>query len=254
MKKIIIGNWKLNLDHLQGIQLLQKINYSLLKDVEENIDIVLAPSHTSLRSLQTVISTDKLKIKLSSQDVSMYKEGAYTGEVSSTQLEKLDISYSIIGHSERRTLLNENDEIINQKLKRLLEQRIIPIFCFGEPIENRENNTYLEFIQEQLNEGLKSIRKDNMNEIIFAYEPIWAIGTGQVATIENIIEVLDFTKNLISSKSFYDQEKSRFIYGGSVSPDNSEEILNLNIVDGALVGGASLDSDKFVKIVNSIKL
>ncbi len=219
MKKIIIGNWKLNLDHLQGIQLLQKINYSLPKDVEENIDIVLAPSHTSLRSLQTVISTDKLKIKLSSQDVSMYKEGAYTGEVSSTQLEKLDISYSIIGHSERRTLLNENDEIINQKLKRLLEQRITPIF-----------------------------------EIIFAYEPIWAIGTGQVATIENIIEVLDFTKNLISSKSFYDQEKSRFIYGGSVSPDNSEEILNLNIVDGALVGGASLDSDKFVKIVNSIKL
>ena len=139
-------------------------------------------------------------------------------------------------------------------LKRLLEQRITPIFCFGEPIENRENNTYLEFIQEQLNEGLKGIRKDNMNEIIFAYEPIWAIGTGQVATIENIIEVLDFTKNLISSKSFYDQEKSRFIYGGSVSPDNSEEILNLNIVDGALVGGASLDSDKFVKIVNSIKL
>jgi len=254
MKKIIIGNWKLNLDHLQGIQLLQKINYSLPKVVEENIDIVLAPSHTSLRSLQTVISTDKLKIKLSSQDVSMYKEGAYTGEVSSTQLEKLDISYSIIGHSERRTLLNENDEIINQKLKRLLEQRITPIFCFGEPIENRENNTYLEFIQEQLNEGLKGIRKDNMNEIIFAYEPIWAIGTGQVATIENIIEVLDFTKNLISSKSFYDQEKSRFIYGGSVSPDNSEEILNLNIVDGALVGGASLDSDKFVKIVNSIKL
>jgi len=184
----------------------------------------------------------------------MYKEGAYTGEVSSTQVEKLDISYSIIGHSERRTLLNENDEIINQKLKRLLEQRITPIFCFGESIENRENNTYLEFIQEQLNEGLKGIRKDNMNEIIFAYEPIWAIGTGQVATIENIIEVLDFTKNLISSKSFYDQEKSRFIYGGSVSPDNSEEILNLNIVDGALVGGASLDSDKFVKIVNSIKL
>ncbi len=220
MKKIIIGNWKLNLDHLQGIQLLQKINYSLPKDVEENIDIVLAPSHTSLRSLQTVISTDKLKIKLSSQDVSMYKEGAYTGEVSSTQLEKLE------------------------KLKRLLEQRIPPVFCFGEPIENRENNTYLEFIQEQLNEGLKGIRKDNMNEIIFAYEPIWAIGTGQVATIENIIEVLDFTKNLISSKSFYDQEKSRFIYGGSVSPDNSEEILNLNIVDGALVGGASLDSDK----------
>ena len=254
MKKIIIGNWKLNLDHLQGIQLLQKINYSLPKDVEENIDIVLAPSHTSLRSLQTLISTDKLKIKLSSQDVSMFKEGPYTGEVSSTQLEKLDISYSIIGHSERRTLLNENDEIVNLKLRRLQENKIIPIFCFGEPIANRENNTHLEFIRDQLNEGLKGIRKDNVNEIIFAYEPIWAIGTGKVATIENIVEVLDFTKNLISSKSLYEQEKSRFIYGGSVSPDNSEEILNINIVDGALVGGASLDSDKFVKIINSLKL
>ena len=106
MKKIIIGNWKLNLDHLQGIQLLQKINYSLPKNVEENIDIVLAPSHTSLRSLQTVISADKLKIKLSSQDVSMFKEGAYTGEVSSTQLKKLDISYSIVGHSERLSLIH----------------------------------------------------------------------------------------------------------------------------------------------------
>ena len=254
MKKIIIGNWKLNLDHLQSIQLLQKINYSLPKDVEENIEIVLAPSHTSLRSLQTVIATDNLKMKLSSQDVSMFKEGAYTGEVSSAQLNKLDISYSIIGHSERRTLFNENNEIVNLKLKRLQEQDITPIFCFGEPIENRENNTHLDFIQNQLIEGLKGIRKDNVNEIIFAYEPIWAIGTGQVATIENIVEVLDFTRNLISSKSFYEQEKSRFIYGGSVSPDNSDEILNLNIVDGALVGGASLDTEKFVKIIKSIQL
>ena len=244
----------MNLDHLQSIQLLQKINYSLPKDVEENIEIVLAPSHTSLRSLQTVISTDNLKMKLSSQDVSMFKEGAYTGEVSSVQLKKLDISYSIIGHSERRTLFNENDEIVNLKLKRLQEQDITPIFCFGEPVENRENNTHLDFIQNQLNEGLKGIRKDNVNEIIFAYEPIWAIGTGQVATIENIVEVLDFTRNLISSKSFYEQEKLRFIYGGSVSPDNSDEILNLNIVDGALVGGASLDSEKFVKIIKSIQL
>ena len=129
--------WKLEAESwsFTRYSVIAKINYSLPKNVEENIDIVLAPSHTSLRSLQTVISADKLKIKLSSQDVSMFKEGAYTGEVSSTQLKKLDISYSIVGHSERRTLLNENDEIINQKLKRLQEQNITPIFCFGEPIE-----------------------------------------------------------------------------------------------------------------------
>ena len=160
----------------------------------------------------------------------------------------LKISLELINPSQNSRIL------LNQKLKRLQEQNITPIFCFGEPIENRENNTYLEFIQNQLNEGLMGIRKDNVNEIIFAYEPIWAIGTGQVATIENIVEVLDFTKKLISSKSFYEEEKLRFIYGGSVSPDNSEEVLNLNIIDGALVGGASLDSDKFVKIINSVKL
>ena len=127
MKKIVIGNWKLNLDHLQGIQLLQKINYSIEKDTEEKVDIVLAPSHTSLRSLQTVISSDNLKIKLSSQDISQYSEGAYTGEVSNLQLEKLNISYSIIGHSERREYFNENNEIVNLKINQALDKSITPI-------------------------------------------------------------------------------------------------------------------------------
>ena len=127
MKKIIIGNWKLNLDHLQGIQLLQKINYSLEKDVEDKIEIVLAPSYTSLRSLQTVISTDNLKINLSSQDVSIYDEGAYTGEVSAFQLKKLNIDYAIVGHSERRLHFNETDSHINIKIHKILDKDIIPI-------------------------------------------------------------------------------------------------------------------------------
>ena len=160
MKKIIIGNWKLNLDHLQGIQLLQKINYSLDKDIEEKIDIVLSPSHTSLRSLQTVISTDNLKIKISSQDVSTYSDGAFTGEVSAIQLKKLDIDYSIIGHSERRLHFNETDNDVNIKLTRLLENEIIPILCFGESLEQRSEGSYLEFIKNQINEGLKGVEKD----------------------------------------------------------------------------------------------
>ncbi len=129
MKKIIIGNWKLNLDHLEAIQLLQKINYSLPEDIEENIEIVLSPSFTSLRSLQTVISSDKLKIKLSSQNVSQYSSGAYTGEISAAQLKKLDIEYAIVGHSERRTLFNEVDSVINHKVNRLIDSEIVPIFC-----------------------------------------------------------------------------------------------------------------------------
>tara|TARA_B100001758_G_scaffold31329_1_gene22558 strand:+ start:1232 stop:1996 length:765 start_codon:yes stop_codon:yes gene_type:complete len=254
MKKIIIGNWKLNLDHLEAIQLLQKINYSLPEDIEENIEIVLSPSFTSLRSLQTVISSDKLKIKLSSQNVSQYTSGAYTGEISAAQLKKLDIEYAIVGHSERRTLFNEVDSVINDKVNRLIDSEIVPIFCFGESIDERKSGTYLNFIENQINEGLKGLRKDKVKKLVVAYEPIWAIGTGEVASLENIVEVLDYVKNIINKKPFFNDDNIKFIYGGSVSPDNAEDILNSKIVDGALVGGASLDVNKFLDIIKAVEL
>ena len=254
MKKIIIGNWKLNLDHLEAIQLLQKINYSLPEDIEENIEIVLSPSFTSLRSLQTVISSDKLKIKLSSQNVSQYTSGAYTGEISASQLKKLDIEYAIVGHSERRTLFNEVDSVINDKVNRLIDSEIVPIFCFGESIDERKSGTYLNFLENQINEGLKGLRKDKVKKLVVAYEPIWAIGTGEVASLENIVEVLDYVKNIINKKPFFNDDNIKFIYGGSVSPDNAEDILNSKIVDGALVGGASLDVNKFLDIIKAVEL
>ena len=254
MKKIIIGNWKLNLDHLEAIQLLQKINYSLPEDIEENIEIVLSPSFTSLRSLQTVISSDKLKIKLSSQNVSQYSSGAYTGEISAAQLKKLDIEYAIVGHSERRTLFNEVDSVINDKINRLIDSEIVPIFCFGESLDERKSGTYLNFIENQINEGLKGLRKDKVKKLVVAYEPIWAIGTGEVASLENIVEVLDYVKNIINKKPFFNDDNIKFIYGGSVSPDNAEDILNSKIVDGALVGGASLDPNKFLDIIKAVEL
>ena len=254
MKKIIIGNWKLNLDHLEAIQLLQKINYSLPEDIEENIEIVLSPSFTSLRSLQTVISSDKLKIKLSSQNVSQYSSGAYTGEISAAQLKKLDIEYAIVGHSERRTLFNEVDSVINDKVNRLIDSEIVPIFCFGESIDERKSGTYLNFLENQINEGLKGLRKDKVKKLVVAYEPIWAIGTGEVASLENIVEVLDYVKNIINKKPFFNDDNIKFIYGGSVSPDNAEDILNSKIVDGALVGGASLDVNKFLDIIKAVEL
>jgi len=254
MKKIIIGNWKLNLDHLEAIQLLQKINYSLPKNIEDKIEIVLSPSFTSIRSLQTVISSDKLKIKLSSQNVSQFASGAYTGEVSASQLKKLEIDYAIVGHSERRTLFNEVDSEINIKVNKLIDSDIVPIFCFGESTEERKNGSYLTFIENQINEGLKGLRKDKVRKLIVAYEPIWAIGTGEVASLENIVEVLDYVKNIISKKPFFNNDIIKFIYGGSVSPDNAKSILNSRIVDGALVGGASLDAIKFVDIIKAVEL
>jgi len=254
MKKIIIGNWKLNLDHLEAIQLLQKINYSLPKNIEDKIEIVLSPSFTSIRSLQTVISSDKLKIKLSSQNVSQFASGAFTGEVSASQLKKLEIDYAIVGHSERRTLFNEVDSEINIKVNKLIDSDIVPIFCFGESMEERKNGSYLTFIENQINEGLKGLRKDKVKKLIVAYEPIWAIGTGEVASLEDIVEVLDYVKNIISKKPFFNNDIIKFIYGGSVSPDNAKSILNLSIVDGALVGGASLDAIKFVDIIKAVEL
>ena len=254
MKKIIIGNWKLNLDHLEAIQLLQKINYTLPKNIEDQIEIVLSPSFTSIRSLQTVISSDKLKIKLSSQNVSQFASGAYTGEVSASQLKKLEIDYAIVGHSERRTLFNEVDSEINIKVNKLIDSDIVPIFCFGESTEERKNGSYLTFIENQINEGLKGLRKDKVRKLIVAYEPIWAIGTGEVASLEDIVEVLDYVKNIISKKPFFNNDILKFIYGGSVSPDNAKSILNSRIVDGALVGGASLDATKFVDIIKAVEL
>ena len=254
MKKIIIGNWKLNLDHLEAIQLFQKLNYSLNTDIDEKISIVVAPSHTSLRSIQTIIDADKLNIFLSSQDVSMFNDGAYTGEVSAHQLGKLNISYCIVGHSERRQHFNETDEIINVKVNNLINKEITPIICFGESNDQRTDGNYMDFLINQIENSTKGLRKDKVDEIIFAYEPIWAIGTGQNASLQDIVEVISKVKEFISKKSFFNEEKIKFIYGGSVSPDNSYEILNSKIIDGALVGGASLDVDKFIKIIESVDL
>ena len=254
MKKIIIGNWKLNLDHLEAIQLIQKLNYSLNTDIDEKITIVVAPSHTSLRSIQTIIDADKLNIFLSSQDVSMFNDGAYTGEVSAHQLAKLNISYCIVGHSERRQHFNETDEIINVKVNNLINKDITPIICFGESNDQRTDGNYMDFLINQIENSTKGLRKDKVDEIIFAYEPIWAIGTGQNASLQDIVEVISKVKEFISKKSFFKEEKIKFIYGGSVSPDNSNEILNSKIIDGALVGGASLDVDKFIKIIESVDL
>jgi len=254
MKKIIIGNWKLNLDHLEAIQLFQKLNYSLNTDIDEKISIVVAPSHTSLRSIQTIIDADKLNIFLSSQDVSMFNDGAYTGEVSAHQLAKLNISYCIVGHSERRQHFNETDEFVNVKVNNLINKEITPIICFGESNDQRADGNYMEFLINQIENSTKGLRKDKVDEIIFAYEPIWAIGTGQNASLQDIVEVISKVKEFISKKSFFNEEKIKFIYGGSVSPDNSNEILNSKIIDGALVGGASLDVDKFIKIIESVDL
>ena len=248
MQKLVIGNWKLNFDHFQAISHLQKINYSLTDRIFNNIDLVVAPSHTLLRSIQTVIDTDNLKISCAAQDVSKFEEGSYTGEVGAFQLNKLNISWSIIGHSERRIKFNETDLDINTKLKNLLKNKINPIICIGENLQERNQNLHLEKCLEQVREIFKGIRKDNLGKVAIAYEPIWAVGTGDVAKPEDVDEILKEIRKYLQEKS-YELDKFRFIYGGSVNPKNVKDfILNKNI-EGFLVGGASLSVDDFVKII-----
>ena len=248
MKKIIIGNWKMNLDHLQAIQLLQKINYSLSENIHEDIDIVVAPSHTSLRSVQTVIDTDNLSIQSSAQDVSEYNLGSYTGETSSLQLNKLNIDYCILGHSERRSLFLETDEVINTKLKNLLKINITPIICIGETEEDRNQSIQIDKCLSQIRRIFKGVRKDAINECIIAYEPIWAIGTGIVAQPENASEILEEVKKYLLNNNFL-IEKFRFVYGGSVTKSNAKDLMNEESINGLLVGGASLDPDEFIDII-----
>ena len=248
MKKLVIGNWKLNLDHLEAIQLLQKVNYSLPEKIFDEVDIVIAPSHTSLRSVQTVIDTDRLSIQTSSQDVSQYDTGPYTGEISSLQLHKLNIGWSIIGHSERRQFFSETNEIVNNKLKNLLKSEIKPIVCIGESEEERTSKKQLEICLNQVKEIFKGIRKDSISDIAIAYEPVWAIGTGYVAKPEDAEEILGEVKHFIGENSF-NVDNFRFLYGGSVNAENAKELINTQYIDGFLVGGSSLDAKEFVNII-----
>jgi len=251
MKKIIIGNWKLNLDHLEAIQLLQKLNYTIEEGKEEEIDIVVSPSHTSLRSIQTIIDTDKLNIQLSAQDVSQFSGGAYTGEVSSHQLNKLNVSYCIVGHSERRTIFKEDNELIEKKLNNCLDNINSVILCIGESLKQKEQNQTFEVIKKQLS----ILPKELMNkELIIAYEPVWAIGTGMVASKEYIKDVLSYINNLI--KELYSNENDSNIslfYGGSVDENTVEELSTIPLLDGFLIGSASADFGKFKNILNKMR-
>ena len=248
MKSFIIGNWKLHLDHLQAIQLLQKINYSLPENVYDDLNVIIAASHTSLRSVQTVIDADNLLIKSAAQDVSQYDLGSYTGETSSLQLSKLKIDYCIIGHSERRILFQETDDLINSKLKNLLKQNIKPIVCIGEKVEDRSNNLQIDKCISQIKDVFKGVRKDSINEVVIAYEPIWAIGTGDVAQPEDASEILYEVKQYFYDNRF-DITKFSFVYGGSVTKQNAKGLMNEQAVNGLLVGGASLNSNEFIDII-----
>jgi triosephosphate isomerase len=248
-RPLIAGNWKMNLNHLEAIAVTQKLAYSLEERDFDAIDVAIFPPFTDLRSVQTLVDGDRLRISYGAQDVSPEKSGAFTGDISASMLKKLDCTYVIVGHSERRAIHGESDELLNRKLRAVLNSEMHPIFCIGEALEIRESGQHVSYVVDQLRNGLKGLHKPDLKKIIFAYEPVWAIGTGKTATPEDAQEVCAaIRKELIKIGSEEISQNARILYGGSVKSANIVEIMKQADVDGALVGGASLEPEEFARI------
>lgn len=248
-KPLIAGNWKMNLNHLEAIAVTQKLAYSLEDKDYDAVEIVVIPPFTDIRSVQTLVDGDRLRLLYGAQDLSTAESGAYTGEISGAMLNKLGCTYVLVGHSERRVNHNEDDAKINKKIKAALANELKPILCIGEELTSREAGNHISFVLEQLRNGLKGFHKPDLKKIVIAYEPVWAIGTGKTATPEDAQEVCSAIR-IELSKIGSDEiaDNCRILYGGSVKSINTLDIMKEADVDGALVGGASLDPEEFARI------
>ncbi|MBR7673273.1 triose-phosphate isomerase [Streptomyces daliensis] len=244
------GNWKMNLNHLEAIAHVQKLAFALTDKDYAAVEVAVLPPFTDLRSVQTLVDGDKLKIKYGAQDVSAHDSGAYTGEVSGPMLAKLNCSYVAIGHSERRQYHGEDEPLVNAKVKAAFRHDVTPILCVGEELEVREAGNHVAHTLAQVDGALKDIPGEQAETIVIAYEPVWAIGTGKTCGAEDAQEVCGAIRARLAE--LYSQEladKVRIQYGGSVKSGNVAQIMAQPDIDGALVGGAALDTDEFVKIV-----
>lgn len=249
-KPLIAGNWKMNMNHLEAIALVQKIAYSLNAKDTDAVEVAVMPPFTDIRSVQTLIDADNYAIAFGGQDCSEHEAGAYTGEVSAAMLAKLGCTYVIVGHSERRQYHGETNADVNVKAKRVLLHNMTPIVCVGEGLDIREIGNQVTYNVNELRESLAGISADEAKSLVIAYEPVWAIGTGLNATPEQAGEVHDYLRGLLAG--LYTESVAagvRIQYGGSVKPDNVGRLMAVENVDGALVGGASLTPEKFLPII-----
>lgn len=248
-KPLIAGNWKMNLNHLEAIAVTQKLAYSLEDRDFDAVDVAVIPPFTDIRSVQTLVDGDRLKLSYGAQDVSPEKSGAYTGDISASMLKKLDCAYVLVGHSERRAIHNEDNQLINKKMRAVLDNEMTPIFCIGEELAIRESGSHVAHVLTQVREGLQGFHKPDLKKIVFAYEPVWAIGTGKTATPEDAQEVCQaIREELVKIGSEEIAANAKILYGGSVKSANIVDIMKQPDVDGALVGGASLDPEEFARI------
>lgn len=246
---ILAGNWKMHLDHLEAIQLVQQLVYHLETVDFDKSEIVVIPPFTSLRSVQTLIEGDRLLIKHGAQNCHWEDKGAVTGEISPPMLAKLRCSYVIVGHSERRQLFGETDEIVNRKAKAVFANGMVPIVCVGETLEQRDAGQAQAVVEAQVRGSLAGFTKDQAAEVVVAYEPVWAIGTGKTATSEDANDMCGHVRRTIAAlHGDKAADAVRIQYGGSVKPGNVVDLMRQPEIDGALVGGASLDAEDFAVI------
>ncbi|MCG7438007.1 triose-phosphate isomerase [Corynebacterium freneyi] len=248
-KPLIAGNWKMNLNHLEAIGVVQKLAFALPKEYYDKVDVAVIPPFTDIRSVQTLVEGDKLAVTYGAQDVSVHESGAYTGEISASMLAKLGCRWVVVGHSERREMHNEDNELVAKKAKAALKASMSPIVCVGEPLEVREEQKHVEYVVEQVKGSLEGLTEADLAKVVIAYEPVWAIGTGKVASSADAQEVCKAIRETVAELGGEQLAKEmRILYGGSVKAENVADIVGQPDVDGGLVGGASLDGEAFAKL------
>ena len=245
---LMAGNWKANLNHHEAVVLIQKLAWTLSDKRHDyaRVEVVVCPPYTDLRSVQTLVDGDRLKIKYGAQDVSVHDEGAYTGEITTGMLTKLGCSYVVVGHSERREHHDEDDALVNAKARKAVAAGIVPIVCVGEGLEVRQAGEQVAYTVGQIDGSLAGFTDEQVADLVIAYEPVWAIGTGEVATPEDAQEVCAAIRARVEDVHGHDTAAAtRILYGGSVKAANVAGIMQQPDVDGCLVGGASLQVDEF---------
>lgn len=249
-RDLIIGNWKMNATHLEAIQMVQKLHYRLEQSDHQRVEVVVAPPFTALRSVQTLIDADRMPFSLGAQHVHWEEKGAFTGEVSPLMLAKLTVTHVIVGHSERRQFFGETDETVNKRSRAVLAFGMQPVICVGETLAQREEGVTDSIVGTQVSGALKGLDSDQVAKSSIAYEPVWAIGTGRNASPDDAGAVCELIRDRVGSSLGNEAaEGVRILYGGSVNPGNIKGFMAKRHINGALVGGASLDPDQFAAVV-----
>jgi triosephosphate isomerase len=248
-RPLMAGNWKMNLNHLEAIALVQKLAFTLTDDDYDAVEVAVLPPFTDIRSVQTLVDGDKMRLVYGAQDLSPHESGAYTGDISGPMLAKLGCTYALAGHSERREHHDEDDAVVGAKVRAAFAAGLTPLLCVGEHLHVRENDRHVEHTVEQLDAALTDVTPEQAATLVVAYEPVWAIGTGEVAGPQEAQEVCAALRAGLAAR-FSDEiaDAVRMLYGGSVKPDNVAELMAEPDIDGALVGGASLQAEDFVAI------